>query len=610
MLALASSWSVATQAQEPLPVDQAFQISVDEAPAGTISVGWQIEGGHYLYADTIHVTAPGGQELEPMSPVPVSVQVGDSFFGTSDTYPEDVTFRFDPAGAEELDIAWQGCAGDLICYSPQSATLDVTTMTLSGEHSSKGAPDASLFSDSGEGATSTGELSPIGPSLKAGEEGRSNATGQSGDQAFSQYLLDSSAAYALLVFFGMGLLLTFTPCVLPMLPIISSIVVGAGGGIKRGAVLSASYVLPMALTYALVGALAAIAGANLQAMLQTPWVLAGFSAIFVALALAMFGLYELQLPAMIRQRLDHISGRQQGGTIPGAAGMGVLSALLVGPCMTAPLAGALLYITETGDVALGGMALLALGLGMGVPVMIVGTLGSAALPKPGAWMDRVKAVFGFVLLGMAVWFLSRVLPDRVILGMTGALLFAAALSLWLLLELRPVFLVGVRTLGVVLGIWGSAMVLGSTIGATYPLRPFEAPVLSTAGATATQPQHSSFLEVASLEELNQELSEAHENGQWTVVDVSAEWCVLCQRIEQEVLPSPAVVAALEGFNLVRADVTETSAQTAALTKAFGIMGPPTLMLINPDGQERRILRLVGKFEAEDVLDILRQVSAG
>lgn len=589
-----------------MPADEAFTLTARQVPSGNVQLSWDVADGHYLYADSISINNEAGDSLAVAHAPPDPVVVDDPYFGISDTYPFDVTLEVDPGVAESLALSWQGCAEAGMCYAPQTADLDLSNMVLSGMKVSKADVAAALI-DKPERSQTDQSAEPLSSSADI-----LGPLSLSDDQVFAVSLASGSTALSILAFFGMGLLLTFTPCVLPMLPIVSSLVVGAGGGVGRGFSLSVAYVLPMALTYAVAGAIAAVAGANLQSALQTPYVISGFAALFVVLSMSMFGLFELQLPSMMRQWLDRISGRHKGGTHRGAASLGILSALIVGPCMTAPLAGALLFITETGNVALGALALLALGFGMGVPVIIVGTVGSALLPSPGPWMVRVKACFGFLLLGMAIWFLSRILPGEWLLGLTGTVVIAFALALWQFEGKGNVSRVAVQTFSLVLCIWGTSMLVGSLIGASDPWHPLDPLVASNEQITG-EPINASvsakFSDAYSLSDVQAELGKAASQGKWTVIDVYAEWCASCQRIEAEVLSAPQSISAMSGYHQVRADITKSTPGTKALMQEYAIMGPPTLLLIAPNGQEYRSGRLVGEFEIAELLSSLKRASA-
>lgn len=580
-----------------LSVGEAFTYDVSVNADDTLTVSWTIADGYYLYrhqfdfagrpTPVVDVGMPHGQPIE------------DEFFGKSEVYHDSVAVRVDPGNAQTVELTWQGCAEAGLCYPPQRATLDLAGYNLGG---GTAAPVDS--NDEGAGTTTA-----------QAKAGRSDALGE--DQSLAAQLSDSNTAWVLLVFFGLGLLLVFTPCVLPMVPILTSLIVGSGARGRRGLTLSLAYVLPMALTYALLGVAAALAGANLQAALQTPWVLGAFALVFVALALAMFGVYELQLPAALRNRLDRASSAQRGGSLGGAAVMGALSALIVGPCMTAPLAGALLFIAESGDVLIGGSALFALGLGMGAPLVLAGSLGARFLPRPGPWMNGVKAVFGFVLLGMALWFVARVTPASWMLGLWGAWLLAIGTTLYQV-ALRaaqaklPLAMIA-RVAGLLIGLWGALLVIGAAGGASDPMRPLAfagAPANTTdAGGEAgaqTDDFMARFEPVSDLDALDAQVAKAGENGRWTVVDFYADWCISCKVIESEVFGDARVQAALADVQLLRPDVTDNDAADRALMGHYGVVGPPTLLLIGPDGEEARSARIVGELNAEAFLDHLER----
>jgi len=355
--------------------------------------------------------------------------------------------------------------------------------------------------------------------------------------------------------------------------------------------------------YAGLGVLAAWAGAGVQAWLQNPWTLLSFSAMFVVLAAAMFGFFELQLPGFLRDRLARSS--PQGGSLGGAASMGVLSAVLVGPCMTAPLAGTLLYIAQGGSAVGGAALLLALGLGMGVPLVVISVLGARWLPRPGQWMDRVKAGFGFLMLGTAIWMAERVIPAAMALVLWGGWFVALALSLWQLAKPGPATRTGLvaRSGAVLAGVWGAAMVLGAAAGATDPARPLG--TLAASSATSPTPA-ARFETIQDPAVLQARLAAAAARGQPAVVEFSADWCTSCKTIEREVFGDPRVARALEGAMLLRADVTRSDAAQLAFMRQHQVMGPPTLMLFDPAGEERRSERLVGEFGPDTLLQRLLQ----
>ncbi|MFH1818694.1 MAG: protein-disulfide reductase DsbD [Pseudomonadota bacterium] len=587
LIMLLPLWALPAHAQEDfLPVEQAFRLTINRDGDGQVRLHWKISEGYYLYRKQLKVEGDPAGSVQEMTSPPGIVKT-DEFFGETEIYHDKVEVLVRAPAAQALVVGWQGCAEAGICYPPQTRRVTLA--------------DVAATPDTASGAPAGGAEQTAGAALGA-------------DQDLADRLSRVNLGWMLAVFFGLGVLMTFTPCVLPMLPILSSLIAGSGASPRRGFALSLAFVLPMALTYAAVGAAAALAGANLQATLQNPWVLGAFGLMFGVLALAMFGFYELQLPAVLRNRLNSASQGQRGGTLGGAAAMGVLSALLVGPCMTAPLAGALLYIGNTGDVLTGGLALFSMGLGMGVPLLLVGTLGARLLPRPGDWMNRVKALFGFILLGTAIVFVSRVLPAALTLGLWGAWLLAIALSLLMLVQQLgcPKGRLVSRYLAVLLGLWGGAMILGAAGGAHDPLRPlaFVAAAAAPAQTTVANDFMASFAPVRTQQALAARVAEAGQRGQWTLVDFYADWCVSCKAIEHEVFADPRVQQALADVQLLRPDVTANDADDQALMRAHQILGPPTLLVIGPDGKERRVERIIGELSADEFLARLAQARKG
>ena len=546
-----------TQQAEFLPVEQAFNLSVEPQASGETLLRWDIAPGYYLYQQRLQFS---GLPADAAPELPAGLPYSDEFFGDSQIYREHLTLTLPAGVAGSILVGWQGCADAGLCYPPQTQQVDV---------SSAGAPS--------EPGTNLAE-----------------------DQALAGGLQNQHLMLNVLLFFGLGLLLAFAPCSLPMLPILAGIVVGSGASPRRGWALAASYVVSMALVYAALGVVAALLGANLQGLLQQPWLLASFAALFVLLALPMFGLFELQLPAALRDRLAHAGRKQQGGSLVSAGMLGVFSGLLVGPCMTAPLAAALLYIGQSGDALHGGLVLFALGLGIGTPLVLLVTLGNRFLPKPGAWMNRVKVLFGFLFLLAALLVIRPLLAEPTWLGLWGALLIVLASALLHLSRQVLQHASVAKAIGALLGIWGMAMVLGAAGGASDPLQPLKV-YAGTGIAAAPNAQHViGMSEPATLE---RELAVAKAEGQWVLIDYYADWCVSCKVMEKTVFANPDVQASLQGVRVLRPDVTQSNAASRALLERFKVLGPPTLLWIGPDGEERRSQRITGAVNAEQFLDI-------
>jgi thiol:disulfide interchange protein DsbD len=426
------------------------------------------------------------------------------------------------------------------------------------------------------------------------------------DSRIAQTLSGHGRWLALLGFFGAGLLLAFTPCVLPMIPILSGLIAGQGTrlGTGRALWLSFVYVLANALVFTAAGVVAGLLGANLQAAFQKPWIIGAFAALFVVLALSSFGLYELQLPRGLRSRLGLLGDRQRGGSVAGVAAMGALSALIVGPCVAPPLAAAVLYIGQSHDPVLGGAALFLLAMGMGAPLLAFGAAAGRGLPTNGPWMVGVQRVFGFLFLGLAVWMLSRILPPAATLASWGLLALAAAAWASTVAPASTGARTGVRFATLVLAVVGAAELLGAFAGGNDPLRPLAG--LRAGAAAAEAP---AFRIIKSSADLDRELASAAAAGRPVLFDFYADWCVSCKEMERYTFTDPGVDAALRGFVLLKADVTANDATDQALMRRFGIVGPPGTLFF-AGGRELRGLRLVGFEQAARFRERLRRAAAG
>jgi thiol:disulfide interchange protein DsbD len=416
-------------------------------------------------------------------------------------------------------------------------------------------------------------------------------------------------------FFGFGLLMAFSPCIFPMIPILSGIIVGHGPKLTtaRAFMLSLAYVLAASLAYTVFGVLAGLFGSNLQAVFQNPWVIGSFSALFVVLALSMFGFYELQLPSFIQTRVTELSHKQAGGTLAGAAAMGALSALIVGPCMAAPLAGALIYIGQTGDAVLGGLALFAMGLGMGVPLLAVGLSAGTLLPRAGVWMNTVKSVFGVGMLAVAVWLLDRILPPAVALFLWALLLIIPAIYMNAL-DALPAGASGWRRLfkgvGVAMLAYGVLMLIGVANGSGDPLQPLKGAITSGACSEEKEaaPRATPFRRVGNVAELQAALKQAQAEGHPAMLDYYADWCVSCKEMERETFADPAVRRQFNKMVLLQADVTANSDDDKALLQNFGLFGPPATLFFGADGEERKDYRVVGFMGPEEFLTHVQQAT--
>lgn len=568
-------------ADEPLPAEEAFRASARLIDDKQVEIRFQVADGYYLYRHRFKFAADGISFGEPA--LPPGKPKKDDAFGEVEIYRGTLAFTVPITAGQPpftLQLTSQGCADIGICYPPQVHALEV---------SSGGSVGSLLGRALGRSEAPAASSAPASAAAPAGDE-----HDESGRIA---RLLDGGSTLTTLAsFFGFGLLLAFTPCVFPMIPILSGIIVGHGHAISKGRALALSllYVLGMAVTYAAAGVAAGLSGTLLAAALQNPWVLGGFALVFVVLAFSMFGFYELQLPTALQSKLSDSANHRQGGSPGGVVAMGALSALIVGPCVAAPLAGALLYIAKSGDAVLGGAALFTMALGMGVPLIVVGVLARSALPKPGPWMEGVRRAFGVMLLGVAVWLVSPVLPSIVpMLAWAGLLIFSA---IYLhALDPLPSHAAGWQRfwkgVGVLALIAGAALFIGALAGSRDPLQPLA--ILRAQAATAPVAE-TKFQRVRSVEELDQALKTATRP---VMLDFYADWCISCKEMERFTFADPAVAKRLEGFQLLQADVTANNEADKALLKRFKLFGPPGIIFFDAAGTEKSGLRVVGFQDA-------------
>ncbi len=565
------------QQTEFLDPDVAFVPSVEVRDAHTLVARWRIADGYYLYRNKLGFElADTRRAALAAARIPAGQIKRDEFFGRVAVFYRELETvlpleRTDPRPADvTLSLRYQGCADAGLCYPPMTREV---ALSLPAAASSTGG--------GGGGGPPAGVLS---------EQDR-----------IARALAVGSPWLAMAMFLGFGLLLAFTPCVFPMIPILSGIIVGQGAGLstRRALALSSAFVLAMAATYAVAGVAAGLFGQNLQATFQNPWILGAFSALFVLLALAMFGVYQLQLPSAWQGRLNELSRRQRGGTYAGAAAMGTLSALIVGPCVAAPLAGALIYIAHTGDAVLGGLALFTLALGMGIPLLVVGASAGRLLPRAGPWMRQIRAVFGVLLLAVAVYLLERMIPGWTAMLLWSALLIGAAVHLGMLASLpeRPSRWQRIRKgVGLAVVAYGAVLVVSAAGGGEDALRPLDG-VSFRAGERTTHGQAPAFEPVKSLEDLDARLVAASAAGRPVVLEYYAEWCVTCKQLERYTFSDPDVRALLASAVLLRSDVTAYDEQDRALLARFELFGPPAILFFGPDGAERSRYRLVGFMDA-------------
>ena len=530
----------------------------------------------------------------------------DEHFGAVQIYRDQVEIPVrlardaGPAARFALQVDLQGCKERGICYPPMKRTVIVDLPAADRAIGDVAAASGQTGTVQGGGAGKTAAGAADGTASEAADDAALT------EQDYLAGVLAGNPWYAMLLFFVAGVLLAFTPCVFPMIPILSGIIAGQGDNIttRKAFFLSLVYVLAMAITYALVGVVAAIFGENLQAWFQQPLVLWSFAILFVLLSLAMFGFYNLQLPASLQARLTNLSNSQQGGTLIGVAVMGLLSALVVGPCVAPALMAALIYIGQTGDTVLGGVALFAMAMGMGVPLMVFGTSAGKLLPRAGGWMEGVKAFFGVGLLALALWMLERILSGNVMMLLWSLLFVGSGVYLGAL-EPVPDGASGWRrlwkSLGVVVLFYGALLVVGFSAGGDDWTRPLHS--LRGGGAAAAAEEEVHFKRIKTVADLRAELAK----GQPVMLDFYADWCVECKRMEKYTFPEAIVRQRLESFTLLQADVTAVGEEDQELVAEFGLLGPPAILFFDAQGEELKRHRMIGYMDAETFSQHLDQV---
>ena len=598
-----SSWFGANSAgqSEFLPVDQALPFSY-RTDGDALVLEWDIAPGHYLYKSRIAVTpVSAGINLGELGFERPGIVTNDEFFGEMAVFYDPVQARQPvrlPTGITEaeLQVSYQGCANAGLCYPPQTRNL---LFYANRNGLSSAAPGEAINSNA------TSDVSNGRPNPADAVSDTRSASGLAGFMSHQPTWLIVG------LFFLLGLGLTFTPCVLPMIPIISSLVSSQNTRSSAHAlVLASSYVLGMALTYAAAGVVTGLLGAsfNLQAQLQSPAVLGIFAALFIVFALAMFDVFEIQLPAFIRNPLSNASRNLSGGRIASLFGIGALSALVVSPCVSAPLAGSLLYISATQDAVIGGLALLAMGLGMGVPLIAVAVGGRKILPTSGAWMTTVKHGYGIMLLAVAIWLLERVLAPWLTLTLWGLLIALVGVQLGAFDVAKAGWQRTHKGLGLVAFAWGMALLAGALAGANDPLRPL-APFTAgnASGGAGSATSHANFQRTSEPQQIRQLLQQAQAAGKPALLDLYADWCIACKVMERNVFGDAAVVQALAPYSLIQLDMTANTPQQQALLDELGLFGPPGILFYNVSGEEIGHQRILGEMNRSEFLRHLNSV---
>lgn len=615
-----------------LPVDEAFQPSVIADGPDKIRVEWVIHEGYYLYKSRIKVATTSKAAQVGALSLPAGIKKNDEYFGEQEIYHDGVVGSAPVARATAksielpVDVTYQGCAEAGLCYPPTTRSFKVTLSGGGATGATGGGAGSAAGGDvSGSGlSASSGASAPNGSAASstaslAGATSASASTGAfvSEQDKLATLIRDGNLFAMLGTFFLGGLLLAFTPCVLPMIPILSGIIVGQGEkvSVARGFSLAFTYVQGMALTYAAAGAIFVLVFKQApQAFFQQPWILCLFALLFIALAFAMFGTYTLQMPSALQTRLTDVSNQQKSGTYVGTFIMGALSALVVTACVAPVLIGALSFISQTGQIGRGAGALYATGLGMGVPLLLVGASAGSLLPKVGPWMDTVKSLFGVLFLGVAIYFVQPLLPASLAMLLWSAL--AVIGGYWVFsLKARdggpaPA---AVRAPGLIAVVYGILLLIGVASGGTDPLQPLGSLRVASAGSGGAPSGEAkgaesglAFETIKSVADLQARVDAASAAGKTVMLDFYADWCVSCKEMEKYTFTDSGVQAALGNTVLLRADVTKNDELDQALLQHLGILGPPTIAFYDAKGAEQRPYRVVGYMKAGAFTSVLRK----
>lgn len=603
--------------QELLPPDQAFKLTVRVRDENTLVAQFEPAKNYYLYRDKVAFKPQDAETSIEKISLPQGAVKSDLTFGQVEVFHKPfeavISLKRGAASTNKLTLVatYQGCNEPIgVCYAPINKVIE---LTLPVAKAAVGAVASAVSND----AVAAAPFSAAKPDAAAdlfSSPDRSPAIET--ESLKIERMFESGNFWLILTgFFGIGLLLSFTPCVFPMFPILSGIIAKQGEHITktRGFVLSLAYVMGMAITYAAAGVAAGLSGAMLSAALQNAWVLGTFALVFITLAFSMFGFYELQLPTSLQSKLSVEAGHLKGGQLTGVFGMGALSALIVGPCVAAPLAGALLYISQTRDVVLGGSALFVMALGMGVPLLLLGASAGALLPKAGPWMESVKQFFGVLLLGVAIWLISPVIPAVAHMLLWSALLIVSAIYLHAVDPLRPDasgFRKFLKGLGMIALLTGVALLVGVLSGSRDILQPLSKLNVSNVDGGGTkksmvQTGHLPFQRVKSVAELEQHILQARDK--YVMLDFYADWCISCKEMERFTFTDERVQSRLKDVVLLQVDVTAGTSDDTALLKRFKLFGPPGILFIDRQGREISRIRLIGYQDTESFLSVLNAV---
>ncbi|WP_192877321.1 protein-disulfide reductase DsbD [Legionella pneumophila] len=569
---------------EPLPASEVFKVNVKKIDPNTFAIQWDILPKYFLYSDRIQLNSDndGIAQLGTLR-FPTPLTKTDKQGRTFKVYRNQLTLPVGVLGITPgetiVNLRFQGCADDGFCYPPEVRQIKLAI--------------------SDKLALSQVDLE----TLKAPEEVTPEKTEQS-EQDIADIFANHNWIMILLIFYGFGLLLSFTPCILPMVPVLSGIIVGHGktATTKKAFFLSLSYVLSMSVTYAVVGAVVALLGANLQISMQSPWAISLFSLIFVLLALSMFGFYEFKLPDAWQSKIVGSSREQRGGHYLGAAIMGCLSTLILSPCVTAPLIGVLTYIAQTGNVLLGSVTLFTLSLGMGTPLLLIGTSAGKWLPETGSWMNAVKAFFGILLLAVAIYLMARILPAGLVMGLWACLLIFSGIYSGALTKSNTNQEKLCQGIGIILLTYGLLILIGASMGSSNPLQP-----LANLQAAPTVTNAFESARAQSVKSVELAIKQAF--GKPVMLDFYADWCASCKVMENTTFKDPRVQKALSHFIVIKVDVTANNQNDKALMQHFRVVAPPTFIFFNAQGIQLNNLKRVGEFNADEFMQTIKNIDA-
>lgn len=575
LLLLLCSFVTFTLEAKPLPASEVFQVEVKRIDPNTFSVDWKIIPGYFLYSDRIAVNTQANSEIQlgPLrlpKPLTKTDKQGKSYSVYRDNLTLPVSVLSSQPGEALVQLNYQGCADDGFCYPPEKRNIKLTS-------------DMQL-------ALSQVALEPLSKPTTPTKQ----------DDKISKVFTEHNWAMTLLMFFGFGLLLSFTPCILPMVPVLSGIIVGHGKDIttKKAFFLSLSYVLSMSVTYAFVGAVVALVGANLQISMQSPWAIGVFSVLFILLALSMFGFYEFKLPQAWQSKIAGTGSQARRGHYLGAAIMGSLSTLILSPCVTAPLIGVLTYIAQTGNILVGSVTLFVLSLGMGTPLLLIGTSAGRLLPQTGSWMNAVKAFFGILLLGVAIELLSRLIPPSLSMGLWASLLVFSGIYAGALTHASTNQEKFFQGIGILLLGYGLLILVGASLGSTNPLQPL-ANIQAAKSPVSLQTQS-----IKTLSELQNAIKEAQGNP--VMLDFYADWCASCKVMEATTFKDPKVAKLLSQFTVLKIDVTDNNEANKEIMRHFNVVAPPTYLFFDTKGEPLKALTIVGEKSPDEFFEALKQ----